>query len=210
MPANPGRFPNISTLAAHYDNNTKAQFDVFNKALAQVPCDTTSSAQYSLARTCNNCSTAYKEWICAISIPRCTDWSPEVTSQPWLQQRNMVQPFPNSSILADYKAYKEANDSSVAARKSSRNLTIDRIIQPGPYNEILPCDDLCYHIVQSCPAVMGFMCPTPSQKFFNQSYAVTSERKCNFPGSQGLDSWGLRMEVYWMMLVTLVVMGWML
>lgn len=210
VPANPGLFPNISTLAAHYDNNTKAQFDVFKKALAQIPCETTPSAQYSLARNCNDCSNAYKEWICAVSIPRCTDWSPNVIGQPWLQQRNMIQPFPDSSIVLDSGVYKNANDSSVAAIKSSRNVTIDSIVRPGPYNEILPCDDLCYHIVQSCPAIMGFTCPRPGQKSFNQSYAVTSERKCNFPGSQGLNSWGARLEVYWMMLVTLVVMGWLL
>jgi len=181
---------------------------VFKKVLAQVPCETTSSAQYSLARTCSDCSNAYKEWICAVSIPRCTDWSPASSSQPELQQRNMIQPFPNNSILWDYEAYKAANDSSVTAIKSSRNVTIDSVIRPGPYNEILPCDDLCYHIVQSCPAVMGFMCPTPRQKSFNQSYAITREKKCNFPGSQGEDSGGARVEIYWMMLITLVVMGW--
>ena len=203
-------FPNISNLAAHYDNNTKAQFEVFKKVLAQIPCETTSSAQYSLARTCDDCSNAYKEWICAVSIPRCTDWSPVTPSQPWLQQRNMIQPFPNNSILWDYAAYKAANDSSVASIKSSRNMTIDAIVRPGPYNEILPCDDLCYHIVQSCPAVMGFICPIPGQSSFNQSYALSREKKCNFPGSQGLDSWGARVEVRWMMLITLVVMVWKL
>jgi len=210
VPANPGLFPNVSNLAAHYDNNTKAQFDVFKKVLAQIPCETTSSAQYSLARTCDNCSSDYKEWLCAVSIPRCTDWSQVGPSQHWLQQRNMIQPFPNNSILWDYGAYKAANDSSIVAIKSSRNVTIDAVVQPGPYNEILPCDDLCYHVVQSCPAAMGFMCPTPGQRSFNQSYAVTSETKCNFPGNQGLSSWGTRLEVYWMLLVTLVVISWMI
>ena len=44
----------------------------------------------------------------------------------------------------------------------SRNLLIDNIIQPGPYKEVLPCEDLCYSIVQSCPAKLQFGCPQGS------------------------------------------------
>ena len=37
---------------------------------------------------------------------------------------------------------------------------IDTQIQPGPYKEVLPCQDLCWDIVQSCPASLGFSCPS--------------------------------------------------
>lgn len=37
---------------------------------------------------------------------------------------------------------------------------IDQIIKPGPWKEVLPCEDLCYQLVQSCPAALAFACPT--------------------------------------------------
>ena len=178
--------------------------------LAQIPCETTSSAKYSLVRTCDHCAIAYKEWLCAVTIPRCTDWTYASPDQPWLQQRNMLQAFPspNNSMINDYALLKAANQSSFL--RSSRNPTIDSRVQPGPYNEILPCDDLCYNIVQSCPAVMGFTCPTPGQTSFNESYAVTSEGKCNYPGSQGVSSAGTRIGVQHLMtFIALAAMGWM-
>ena len=36
---------------------------------------------------------------------------------------------------------------------------IDAIIKPGPYKEVLPCEDLCYELVRSCPSFMSFACP---------------------------------------------------
>lgn len=34
---------------------------------------------------------------------------------------------------------------------------------PGPYKEVLPCNDLCYSLMQSCPSVFGFGCPFPGR-----------------------------------------------
>ncbi|KAG9249212.1 stretch-activated Ca2+-permeable channel component-domain-containing protein [Calycina marina] len=212
VPSNPKY--NVSELAAFYDNYTQTQFGYFEKALAQISCETTSSARYSLARNCSDCTDAYKDWVCAVTIPRCTDWAPALSSAPWLQERNLVQEFPNSTILWDYDLYKATNDSSLLAPKQSRRVDIDTDIAPGPYNEVLPCDDLCLHIVQSCPAAFGFSCPRPGDTGFNQSYGVTSEKTnmegCNYPGNQGEGSWGHRSEVSSLVLVTLAVMHWML
>ncbi|KAL1923914.1 uncharacterized protein VTP21DRAFT_6949 [Calcarisporiella thermophila] len=41
----------------------------------------------------------------------------------------------------------------------SRNQWIDDQVRPPPYRELLPCIDLCYHVVQSCPPFLGFGCP---------------------------------------------------
>ncbi|KAI8144396.1 stretch-activated Ca2+-permeable channel component-domain-containing protein [Fennellomyces sp. T-0311] len=41
----------------------------------------------------------------------------------------------------------------------SRNPWIDQTLSPGPYTELLPCIDLCYQVVQSCPPFMEFACP---------------------------------------------------
>jgi calcium channel MID1 len=171
----------MNLLAAFYDNNTSNYFQFFANALAQIPCNTTSSAQYSLARTCDDCVSAYKTWLCAVAIPRCTDFSSDL---PWLQPRSMVNPFPNGTTLPD--SIVDPVRLSLALN-SSRNPLIDQDVQPGPYKEILPCDDLCYDIVQSCPSSMGFGCPRPSRTGFNASYGTRSpngELSCNFPGAE--------------------------
>lgn len=196
VPSNSNTFPNTTSLAAFYDNSTQAQYAFFQKALAQVPCETTPSAQFSLARNCDDCSQAYKEWLCSVSIPRCTDFSAP-DSEYWLQKRNMLQAFPNGTTLppAEQTA---ANLTLFESR--SRNPNIDTVVQPGPYKEILPCEDLCYNIVQSCPAVFGFGCPRPGDIAFNQSYGIkadatrfpeqANQTTCNLPSQSLFSSQG--------------------
>ena len=60
---------------------------------------------------------------------------------------------------------------------------IDDNVRPGPWKEILPCKDLCYELVQSCPASMGFVCPLKGEG--TESYGnIRDDEKitCNFPG----------------------------
>lgn len=52
---------------------------------------------------------------------------------------------------------------------SSRNPHIDEVIKPGPYKELLPCKELCYDMVQSCPMALGFGCPK-QESFLGMSY----------------------------------------
>jgi calcium channel MID1 len=72
------------------------------------------------------------------------------------------------------------------AFNSSRNSFIDEVIAPGPYKEILPCADLCYGVVQGCPAALGFGCPLAKQRGFNLSYGLRDPDgdavTCNYPG----------------------------
>ncbi|KAG0648593.1 Calcium influx-promoting ehs1 [Hyphodiscus hymeniophilus] len=186
VPSNPQNFPNFTALAAFYDNATLANYQIFEKVLAQIPCETTSSAQYSLARTCTDCAAAYKEWLCSVTIPRCTDFSSDLS---WLQERAMGQPFPNGTFLPEAQI-SFANNS--VPLNSSRNPSIDDFVTPGPYKEVLPCDDLCHQLVQSCPASMGFSCPRPGRIGYNSSYGQMPDPKipgqigqitCNYPGA---------------------------
>jgi len=81
------------------------------------------------------------------------------------------------------------NVTSISWFNSSRNPAIDSGIAPGPYRELLPCTDLCYELVRSCPAAMSFSCPMQA-KLFNRSYGVfdiptfaqTGTWTCNFLG----------------------------
>jgi calcium channel MID1 len=213
VPGNPNNFPNFTSLAAFYDNATQAQYQFFQNGLAQTPCETTSSAQYSLEKTCDDCITAYKEWLCSVMMPRCTDFS---STLPWLQERAMGQPFPNGTML-DPALVTFANQSLFL--NGSRNPQIDTEVVPGPYKEILPCNDLCYNIVRSCPSTLGFACPLPGRIGYNHSYGQKpqgsqalngkiTDLTCNYPGAAYyLSAGGRMMPLHLVTFVTLVIMS---
>ncbi|KAI9721436.1 MAG: hypothetical protein M1812_002198 [Candelaria pacifica] len=182
VPSNPHTFPNITDLTRLYDDNALALYKNFSYSLQQIACDTTSSARYSLVRDCADCKHAYKQWLCAVAIPRCHDFS---SSLPFLQPRNIAQKFINETTLDPMR--NEANSTNMAAMYAnrSRNALIDTKIRPGPYKEVLPCRDLCYGLVQSCPAALGFACPS-ERMGLNRSYGVrdpSGNITCSFLGA---------------------------
>ncbi|TVY73218.1 Calcium influx-promoting protein ehs1 [Lachnellula suecica] len=210
VPSNLNNFANATLLANFYDNYALQQFQYFENVLSTVPCETTSSAQYSLARTCENCTAAYKQWLCAVAIPRCTDFS-FPASEDYLRPRAMGFPFPNGTLLP-------ADPNRPAYLNNSRNPVIDANVTSGPYQEILPCEDLCYHVVQSCPASMGFECPMPDSLTFTQSYGsitITSSSasgnatpvSCNYPGETLFSGGSLALPSQVLMVVIWVGMG---
>ncbi|GAB7352897.1 hypothetical protein MBLNU459_g3488t3 [Dothideomycetes sp. NU459] len=181
VPSNPYTYPSISSLSAIYDEYAGQLYQNFSYSLQQIPCNTTSSAQYSLAKNCDDCAAAYKQWLCAVTMPRCEDYSSQL---PWLQKRNVGQRFLNSSsnrpdflsqqlldtpynpmpsAPGDSAAFAQTYGSTFATNSSRNPAIIDDTIMPGPYNEVLPCDDLCYSLMQSCPASFGFGCPFPGR-----------------------------------------------
>lgn len=160
VPTNPSNttLQNLTTLSLLYDSNAQALYKNFSLSLQQIPCNTTSTAQYSLASTCDDCARDYKTWLCAVTIPRCLDYS---TDLPFLAPRNLGQPFPNGSSSSPSTNANATQETTVASN-SSRNPLIDTDIQPGPYKELLPCEEICFDMVRSCPTAMGFQCPQRS------------------------------------------------
>lgn len=212
VPGNPINFSNVTSLAKFYDDAAKSQYQFFQNALAQIPCEITSSGQYSLERNCTDCENSYKDWLCSVTIPRCMDFS---STEPWLHVRNIGQAFPNGTSLNDTTFSSFSTDKNYLYYNSSRNPIIDETVQPGPYKEILPCNDLCYNIVQSCPASMGFRCPQPGQMGFNHSYGQRPNGSveqqglitCNYPGAAYDLSGGHEAVVpfAWIMIVSFVL-----
>ncbi|KAK3945008.1 stretch-activated Ca2+-permeable channel component-domain-containing protein [Diplogelasinospora grovesii] len=192
VPSNPS-YGNATQLAQFYDSYASSMYANFELVLAQIACEAPSTQRYSLVRNCTDCAAAYKNWLCSVTIPRCEDFSNDAT---YLQPRALSQPFPNNDTLSTDILGQFPN---TTAYNSSRNPLIDSTIQPGPYKEVLPCEDLCYTLVQSCPASMGFGCPKPGQAVFNVSYGRRSaqadadgEITCNYPGSAHLFSGTIR------------------
>ncbi|WPK25048.1 hypothetical protein PUMCH_002349 [Australozyma saopauloensis] len=61
----------------------------------------------------------------------------------------------------------------------SRNEFVNEVVQPPlPYNEILPCIELCQDMVRTCPAQLKLSCPV-KQDFVMQSYGVFSNSLAN-------------------------------
>jgi len=177
VPSNPNTVPSIQQLQALYDGYAASLYQNFTYSLQLIPCNTTSSAQYSLAKNCDDCAAAYKQWLCAVTIPRCDDFT---SDNEWLHMRNVGQVFyqndtmlPNPVLQQPFNPMPDAPGNSLAqqqtlissfATNQSRNpALIDQRIMPGPYKELLPCEDLCYSLVQSCPAALGFSCPPPGK-----------------------------------------------
>ena len=143
---------NNSYLAAQYDQHAQERYVPFNKSLQQIPCNTTSSAQYSLARNCTDCARDYKRWLCSVTIPRCDDFA---NNNPLLIPRGV----PNTSSSQIQDPIQAALNSQYGVFNGSRDSQIDQLFNPGQYKEILPCEQLCFQLVQSCPAALQFSCP---------------------------------------------------
>lgn len=198
VPHNP-RNQSTAQLRTLFDEYTSNYYQNFNYSLQQIPCNTTDDAQYSLAKGCDDCAAAYKQWLCATSIPRCEDFT---NGNPWLQPRAMGQKsFLNDSMMdMDYLSQtyvpmsgaptlegspRDQTWLSAMASNSSRNKFIDDTITPGPYKEVLPCEDLCYSLVSSCPAALGFGCPIRGRGL-ETSYGVRSDNEsitCSYLGA---------------------------
>jgi len=196
VPSNTKFKLNDSALAQIYDNQARDYYLNFTRSLDQIACDTEPAAQYSLARTCTDCANDYKNWLCMVLIPRCEDWTAD---DPWLQPRNVNTPFSNGSLpigglppppqdddMAPAPA-PQLNDSirQNTGFNSSRNPLIDQLINPGPYKEMKPCEDICFDIVRSCPSKLGFGCPTGKLRdvAYGRRDPDPNKLTCNFPGA---------------------------
>ncbi|KAL8872669.1 MAG: hypothetical protein Q9174_001732 [Haloplaca sp. 1 TL-2023] len=203
VPSNPEYKTDMTKLKLTYDDYAREAYGNFNKSLQQIPCNTTPSAQYSLARNCNDCDNSYKAWLCAVTIPRCVDFS---AKGPHIIPRNLnADTFANGTTVPSEPAgsvFSPENKTSPHYGFSRNQKIIDEKIKPGPYKEMLPCKELCYHLMQDCPAALQFRCPTEGRGL-NYSYGDwdREDRKwlCNWPGGT-LGSGGGRREISWVML----------
>jgi calcium channel MID1 len=160
VPTNPkNESLTVSELKLTYDNYASALFKNFTNSLDQIQCHTAETAQYSLATNCDICSQNYKLWLCAVTIPRCEDFS---NNNNFLQARNIGHAFSNGTVPQFNIPGIQAPQVQAPSRllyNSSRNPMIDQVIKPGPYKELLPCQELCFDLVQACPTALQFTCP---------------------------------------------------
>ncbi|KAI5790253.1 stretch-activated cation channel Mid1 [Geopyxis carbonaria] len=201
VPSNPTLFPSTESLTTFYDSTAQMWHNNFTYSLQQIPCHANSASTYSLVRNCADCAAAYKNWLCAVTIPRCMDYSSPL---PYLAERSSTQLFWNATAdgwqkhpfmpvlapreVADWKAsggWAPATNITVA-QIPSRNRLIDQKVMPGAYKEVKPCKDLCWSLVQDCPANMGFQCPKERSWGMEMSYGerdTEGDVTCSYLGA---------------------------
>ncbi|CUS22820.1 LAQU0S07e00826g1_1 [Lachancea quebecensis] len=90
---------NKTVTSLIYDGIASSLYGNFSKALQMVPCDTEKDSRFSPLRTCNDCANSYRNWLCAVTIPRCTtDNSSYYIHRDKTQNRNdfidqLIQPI---------------------------------------------------------------------------------------------------------------------
>ncbi|CAO3597089.1 unnamed protein product [Absidia cylindrospora] len=141
VPTDPNQ--DIWNITRSYDEQAKELFAPFGTALTQFNCNST---QYSLVRNCDDCYRDYKRWLCAVTIPRCTSSTTDTPTPALLGDHEDEPPLPTVGTRE-------------VTNGSSRNPWIDETYQPSGWTELLPCIDLCYQVVQSCPPFLQFNCP---------------------------------------------------
>ena len=179
---------NFTRLRTLYDNSAYNSYLNFSYSLQQIACNTTSSAQYSLVRNCANCDNDYRNWLCAVSIPRCYDFSaPSTGDYSFLTPRDVASNFTNGTSPDLNQPGLNSSMVNIFRFSSSRNPFIDQIIVAQPYKEVLPCEELCYELVKSCPASLQFVCPKPiwmlrrSYGKVNTTALANGLLTCNWP-----------------------------
>lgn len=84
------------------------------------------------------------------------------------------------------------------------------MVAPGPYKELLPCQGLCYDLVQSCPASMMFVCPVSRHgleaSYGNVQQDIDGAYKCSAPGA----FWGVSAATTmqcseWLLVIVMVI-----
>ncbi|KAF7727501.1 stretch-activated cation channel mid1 [Apophysomyces ossiformis] len=149
----PATGSDIWNITASYDAQAKALFQPFDRALSQFNCETTA---YSLVRNCTDCYNDYKRWLCAVSIPRCT-----------------------SPSLIDQMNHKPGPAVRRISGGEARNPWVDKQFEVNEWTEMLPCIDLCYRVVQSCPPFLQFFCPEGDLAWLQYGYWQTGTIETN-------------------------------
>ncbi|ORX95021.1 hypothetical protein K493DRAFT_372866 [Basidiobolus meristosporus CBS 931.73] len=135
----PSSITNLTALANMYDQLANDRYQQFEDALKRFDCTTI----YSPVRTCDDCRKAYKNWICATSIPRCAVGALANVDNPGIKLRD-------SNPLDPVGPFTLHNTNA--------------------FSEYLPCLDLCWEVVRNCPIYFQFSCPDPGPS--NVDYAA--------------------------------------
>lgn len=111
---------------------------------------------YSPVQSCASCQSAYRDWLCSISFPRCGE-------APASSAVAALGSGPAAQVV--FPAFTQSQPPG----NNSRNPNLPPF--NSTYQVLLPCLETCNAVDRACPNFMGFTCPLP--KFnANVSYGV--------------------------------------
>lgn len=151
--------PSVSTeKALTIINETfSPNFANFSATLDTFPCGDKSFGQYSALQTCGLCKNAYRDWLCAVTMPRCTDSLPTVNNQT-----SAAYPDPFDLMGIETPLNTDLLPYIINRKNDSRQAYIDAEngLDAGSYGEVLPCIYTCYAVASSCPQpLIQWYCP---------------------------------------------------
>ncbi|GAA5889485.1 hypothetical protein JCM5296_005960 [Sporobolomyces johnsonii] len=171
--------PSLATasLISYFNASLSPSLTVFARTLTTFPCNSTQFGQYSVVSTCDDCYAAYRDWVCATTLPRCTDAPANATLSsneslidpsnglptwdlPTSYQSSLVRSFPPASRTPAFAPQNLSTTFPSLFNSSyppvSRN-TLDET--PFPYSETPPCLDVCQLVQARCPPFLSWYCP---------------------------------------------------
>jgi len=156
------------------DSFAQSVYEAFTRQLSVYNC-----LEYNRYWTCDNCSDAYKVWLCAVLFPKCSDQTVAQTNiTEWKNAGNNGGPMCQRRCTYDEEV--TANSTGVTPT--------DCMMETVPWHRCVPqtktCRGVCYDVVRKCPVHLGFKCPLESD---TRDYtgppwttAVEQEIKCNY------------------------------
>ncbi|GAA5862046.1 hypothetical protein JCM3774_006151 [Rhodotorula dairenensis] len=168
-----------SQLISYFNETVSASLANFSRTLTTFPCDKEPYGLYSVVSKCADCLDAYRDYVCAVTMPRCDDAPPTVAlnnSVPDTYDSNgeliaswlLPDSYQTSLVRADPFAsrtplFGPANLSSIFPFLFNQSYPPDpdNLVDesPFPYNEIPPCLDVCNLVQARCPPFLQFVCP---------------------------------------------------
>lgn len=111
---------------------------------------------YSPVQTCESCQRTYRDWLCAVSFPRCGEAVPPSQAQPDTDaQRPLSRPRP--ALLS------QTPQTPLSASQLARNPALAALssFASQSWTALLPCLETCHAVDRACPDFLGFRCPVP-------------------------------------------------
>ncbi|GAA5891476.1 hypothetical protein JCM8208_007295 [Rhodotorula glutinis] len=165
------------SLVDFFNSTLSASLANFSRTLTTFPCGSRDNGLYSIVSTCDDCREAYRNFLCATTLPRCTDAPPStavndssvtLARDDELATWRVPQQFETALVRDDPAAsrtplFGPANLSSTFPSLFNASYPATaanaRAESPFPYSEVPPCLDVCYLVEARCPPFLGWRCP---------------------------------------------------
>lgn len=163
--------PTLSTsdLIDYYNTTLAPSLTAFARTLTTFPCNSSAHGSYSFVSTCDDCYSSYRTWLCATTMPRCTDAPSNASLTPssddsteWTipiaySQLPLLRDHPPTSRTPLFAPSNLSTTFPSLVLNSSVTATSQT---PFPYAEVPPCLSVCTFVAARCPPFMGWSCPS--------------------------------------------------